>query len=207
MEPEPAKHNSRFTLFHGVIVGVLLIGAYAMIAPVSRSAKPAAKKVVCMSNMKQVATAQLIYSVDYDGAISPYYTFDGAAAQSNWVTATLPYVKNYEILLCSESARSKADPSNSKQEMDYEHFPLILKHEGKDKLIWLDKIASPERSGWMHDPVLKSAKVRDGEEIETNHKQYPNSFSVMFFDSHVKYVPTQKGVGSDAMSTDGVWLK
>ncbi len=160
-----------------------------------------------MSNMKRVAIGQMIYSVDYDEAIAPYYTFNGGAARSQFVATVSPYLKNYEILLCSESTRFRSDPSNPKKEIDYEHFPLILKQVGKDQLIRLDKIASPQQTPWMHDPVMKMQRVKAGEEIETNHKYHPNSFSVMFFDSHVKYVPTQKGTVSDAMSTDGVWLR
>lgn len=207
METSGTSHTPRFTLLHGVIAGILLVGAYVIISPVFRSARPAAGKVSCMSNMKLLAAAQLLYAGDHDEAIPRHFTFDGAQAQKQLTSTILPYIKQSETFLCSESVRRKADPSNAKQEIDYEHFPLILKLVGKDNLIRLDKVSIPDKTPWMHDAVLKMSAVSDGQEIETNHKEHPNAFSVMFFDCHVNYVPTRQSIGRDAMSTDGVWLK
>lgn len=160
-----------------------------------------------MSNMKRLATGQFIYASDNNDAVAPYYTFDGPAAQAKLTAGLYPYLKDNAVFLCSESARAKADRNNSKQEIDHQHFPLILKHVGKDNLLFPDKVPSPDKTAWMHDPIIKIARTEDGEEIETNHKKNPNGFNVMFVDSHVSFVPTLKGSGREGMNTDGVWLK
>ena len=209
MEPSSSSHAPRFTLLQGVVTFVVLLVVGALVYPAvwSGGSGVRSKRVLCLSNMKRLATAQMIYASDHHEAIPPYYTFDGATAQRHLTAAIDPYLKWNPSFLCTESARWKSGSTNTKQEIDYEHFPLVLKQVGKDGLIKLDKVASPERVGWMHDPVIKSSKVQDGEEVETNHKTHLNSFTVMFFDGHVKYVPTLKGTGRDGMDTSGVWLK
>ena len=201
------QHASKFTLLQGVIVGALFAVIVAVVMPVFRSSRPVAGKVRCLSNLKQVTTAQMIYAADWDDAIGAYYTFDGAMGQLRFYEANLPYLKHPEVFLCPESAVSRSDQSNSGKHVEFEHFPLILRQVGKDGIIHLDKIVSPEKVAWMHDPILIFSKVSNGEEVETNHKKAINSMNASFFDGHAKYVPTLKGGATDAMSTDGVWLK
>ena len=207
MEPTPATHASMFTLMQGVITGVVVVGIGLLLFPAFTGDRRIAGKSLCLSNMKQLTTSQVIYSADWDDTIPTFYTFDGAAAQASFYESTIPYSKNPQIFLCGESPTLRTDRENAGKHIDYQHFPLILKQLGKDKLIHLDKMAAAERVAWMHDPILKMAKVKDGEEIETNHPKAPNGFIVSFFDGHAKFVPTLKRGTADVLSTDGVWLK
>ncbi len=191
----------------GVITGVVLIVVVAVTWPVYAGSRPVAGKTRCLSNLKQLSTAQLIYASDWDDAISQRFTFDGSTAQSGFYEANLPYTKNPEIFLCGESSTYRTDLNHSGKHVDFQHFPLILKQVGKDGLIHLDQIDAPDKVAWMHDPMLKIAKVTGGEEVETNHKKAPNAFVVSFFDGHAKWALTLKGGPTDAMTTDGVWLR
>lgn len=191
----------------GVITGVVIVVILAILWPTYTGDHRIAGKSRCLSNLKQLTTAQQIYASDWDDAISHSYTFDGPAAQAEFYEQNLPYLKNPKIFLCGESANYLSDRNNSGKHVDFQHFPLILKQVGQDRLIHLDKIDAPDKVAWMHDPILKIAKVPGGEEVETNHKKNPNGFVVSFFDGHAKWTPTLKGGPTGAMSTDGVWLK
>lgn len=56
------------------------------------SAKAAAKKTVCLSNIKQLATAFMILACDYDDIIK--------VRADSWKKAVMPYVKNDAIFHC-----------------------------------------------------------------------------------------------------------
>lgn len=201
----------KFTLVQGAVLGVFVAVIVAVIVavlmPVYRSSGPAAGKVRCLSNLKQVTTAQMIYAADWDDAIGAYYTFDGAKGQSSFFDANLPYLKDPAIFLCPESSIARSDSNNCGKHVEFEHFPLILRQVGEDGIIHLDTIDAPDKVAWMHDPILKIAKVSNGEEVETNHRTWPNGFVVSFFDGHARFALTQKGGVTDPMTTDGVSLK
>jgi hypothetical protein len=197
----------KFTLLQGVMVGILLILILGIFWPVYTGSRPAARRSMCISNLKQLGTAQLIYAADNSDAIPPAYSFDGVAAQQRFVTAVLPYCKNNSLLLCPESATFLSDPSNPKGEMNYEHFPLILRHKQNNGMITQSIIPSPEKVAWMHEPIVSMKRVANGFETETYHKKSPNAYTVLMFDSHVSFAPTVKGTGKDAMDLNGNWLK
>jgi prepilin-type processing-associated H-X9-DG protein len=58
-----------------VVIAIIAILA-AILFPVFAQAKEAAKKTVCLSNLKQIGTSMYIYTNDYDDVLFPYRTVD-----------------------------------------------------------------------------------------------------------------------------------
>jgi len=106
-------HRRAFTLIELLVVIAIIAILAAILFPVFAQAKEAAKKTACLSNCKQMVTAQICYSVDYDdhcvsgidnnGAADPssgnYYP--GAVYQT-WFDWSYPYMKNYDIGKCPD---------------------------------------------------------------------------------------------------------
>ena len=96
-----------FTLIELLVVIAIIAILAAILFPVFAQAKAAAKKTAALSNLKQNATAVIMYNTDYDGtfAQSAYgigtpngYVIPGSGTQVYAIyDAIFPYTKNKEI--------------------------------------------------------------------------------------------------------------
>jgi prepilin-type N-terminal cleavage/methylation domain-containing protein len=104
---KPLSRKNAFTLIELLVVIAIIAILAAILFPVFAQAKAAAKKTAALSNLKQNATAVLMYNSDYDGtfAMSAYAlgtpsgaVVPGSNAQVFSVyDAILPYTKNKDI--------------------------------------------------------------------------------------------------------------
>ena len=104
------KRNSAFTLIELLVVIAIIAILAAILFPVQGQAKEAAKKISCLSNLKQNGTAVAMYLSDYDGAYpQSAYSLDGpngvvvpgsGARVFAMYDAIMPYTKNRDIYKC-----------------------------------------------------------------------------------------------------------
>ncbi|MBN9503218.1 MAG: prepilin-type N-terminal cleavage/methylation domain-containing protein [Armatimonadetes bacterium] len=115
-----------FTLIELLVVIAIIAILAAILFPVFAQAKAAAKKSADLSNIKQLGTALIMYSSDYDDFYprgfypDPNYGDNGVT----WRETTQPYVKsggrsdgtysNNQKLAVGDLWRSPTEPSNSK---------------------------------------------------------------------------------------------
>ena len=101
-----SKRSSGFTLIELLVVIAIIAILAAILFPVFAQAREAARATSCLSNTKQIALGQLMYSQDYDETIIPWEILDrsqyaiDAQIQGVWCTLIQPYVKNTQILYC-----------------------------------------------------------------------------------------------------------
>jgi len=108
------RRNAAFTLIELLVVIAIIAILAAILFPVFAQAKEAAKKTGCLSNLKQNATAVLLYNTDSDGvfAQSAYSlnTPNGVVQPGAQVYAVFdalqPYTKNFDILTCPSDAKA-----------------------------------------------------------------------------------------------------
>jgi len=102
-----------FTLIELLVVIAIIAILAAILFPVFSQAKEAAKKTACLSNLKQIGLASMMYAGDYDDSIVPYQInevgkiilwcgevsfFGGSIDASKGLLA--PYMKNKEMKMC-----------------------------------------------------------------------------------------------------------
>jgi prepilin-type N-terminal cleavage/methylation domain-containing protein len=89
-----------FTLIELLVVIAIIAILAAILFPVFAQAKNAAKGTQSLSNIKQLATASLMYSNDYDDEFVAEYNSpaDGDGWQLSWIMLTLPYIKSFGII-------------------------------------------------------------------------------------------------------------
>jgi len=113
-----------FTLIELLVVIAIIAILAAILFPVFAQARERARMAVCLSNLKQVGLAGLMYIEDYDETYPPSTvngtnTGYGANGQTyvnlaNWKNLEQPYAKNVAIFWCPDSRASFSeiyDPS------------------------------------------------------------------------------------------------
>lgn len=91
----PQRQKSGFTLIELLVVIAIIAILAAILFPVFAQAREAARKTVCLSNMKQLTLGWLMYSQDYDET-NPMTAqcCDSEGSQIYWLENIEPYIKN-----------------------------------------------------------------------------------------------------------------
>src|SRR5947207_11090213 len=89
-----------FTLIELLVVIAIIAILAAILFPVFSQAREGGRRTQCLSNVRQIGTAILMYAQDYDETIVPWLQptglpRDSARSDRNvWVFLLQPYIKN-----------------------------------------------------------------------------------------------------------------
>lgn len=100
--------KNHFTLSELLTVIMLIMLLTALLLPAAMRARGKAAQVDCLSNLRQLGLAFLMYSHDYRGRLPPYITGGGIYQHpgTNWARYTWPYYQNLMLLDCAASPQS-----------------------------------------------------------------------------------------------------
>lgn len=109
MSPISPRRPRGFTLIELLVVIAIIAILAAILFPVFAQAREAARKTQCLSNMKNLGTAIILYTQDYDELLPLAAYSTGGASFLVWHDLTDPYVKNKDIWHCPSSPLANAD--------------------------------------------------------------------------------------------------
>jgi prepilin-type N-terminal cleavage/methylation domain-containing protein/prepilin-type processing-associated H-X9-DG protein len=106
-----------FTLIELLVVIAIIAILAAILFPVFAQARDRARMSACISNMRQIGTAVMMYAGDYDETF-PYVTFYSAKGNwgakgdmtYTWKNAIRPYLKNLDVFACPSNPSSRSVP-------------------------------------------------------------------------------------------------
>ena len=155
MRTTRAARPSGFTLIELLVVIAIIAILAAILFPVFAKARESARRTVCVSNVKQLGTAWMMYVQDYDESFPP----SNSPANSQWGASTtytgkfpckpcrphlkgndaviydptvyaIPYVKNYDLFKCPSDVGIPTslanDPSQGQPVWKVEHTSYCL---------------------------------------------------------------------------------
>jgi len=91
------RKSTAFTLIELLVVIAIIAILAAILFPVFASARESARKASCLSNVKQMGLAHLMYQQDYDETTVTSWSY-GFPGDFSWYVQ--PYMKNLQILFC-----------------------------------------------------------------------------------------------------------
>ncbi len=100
--------RSGFTLIELLVVIAIIALLIGILLPALGNARQSARSLVCMSNMRQLSIAQVMYADDNDGALVDAGIDHGSVGEpaSSWVTQLAPYFDGASPVVKSPLDRS-----------------------------------------------------------------------------------------------------
>jgi len=92
------KNHRGFTLIELLVVIAIISILAGILFPVFSRAREQARKSACLSNLKQIGTAAMMYTQDYDERL-PMANF----SVGRWYTLLQPYAKSMQVFVCPTS--------------------------------------------------------------------------------------------------------
>ena len=93
------KQQRGFTLIELLVVIAIIAILAAILFPVFAQAREKARQASCLSNLKQLGTAQMMYAQDYDETYPKAY-HQTPQGDVGWYLLIQPYAKNTKIFRC-----------------------------------------------------------------------------------------------------------
>jgi prepilin-type N-terminal cleavage/methylation domain-containing protein/prepilin-type processing-associated H-X9-DG protein len=106
-----SAHRRAFTLIELLVVIAIIAILAAILFPVFAKARAKARQTVCLSDLRQIGTAVLMYAQDYDEVYPQSYqdVSSGVGSVSQipltWPNRLQPYLKNAQVHACPDDGR------------------------------------------------------------------------------------------------------
>lgn len=107
MKSESTSTARGFSLFEVLIVVTIIAILVALIFPVFGKAKRTAKSISCLSNLRQIGAATIMYGTDNDGRLPPMNPLTGVSWDGKSENPLLVYGATPDVFHCPDVGRER----------------------------------------------------------------------------------------------------
>lgn len=101
-----SRQRRGFTLIELLVVIAIIAILAAILFPVFARARENARRTSCLSNLKQMGLAVMMYVQDYDETYPRNQQFVTATTYTYWANLLQPYIKSQQVFLCPSTQRT-----------------------------------------------------------------------------------------------------
>ncbi len=116
------RRKCGFTLIELLVVIAIIAILAAILFPVFAKAREKARQTTCTSNLRQMATAVLMYAQDYDERLPGPVAWNPGQPLP-WDLVILPYTKNWQLVMCPSNPRSSMNAWGPYYTFSHPAFP------------------------------------------------------------------------------------
>jgi len=200
-----ASQSSRrgFTLIELLVVIAIIALLAAMLFPVFSQARERARRTSCLSNGRQIGTAFMQYTQDFD----EYYPLTAhIGPDSSWIDTLQPYVKNRQIYRCpSDPSKNWEQPLPGQTALRRASYYLNFYMPGTGTFGKLPSIQSPAGVIYIVESIDNATgdhfhpsswggvtnfawDAAAGETTEIALRRHQQGFHAVYADGHAKWL-------------------
>jgi len=221
-ESQNIRLRSAFTLIELLVVIAIIAILAAILFPVFSQAREKARAISCLSNMKQMATATMMYQQDYDEVLffrSSSATqvmrtpISNSSNASRWWNVIMPYIKSNQLFACpSDSLPSLSPDINGVDDIKRSYIANTAPEELSDaavadpvetivvteKLDYIgNQTTTPNTSSWIgaFNGEMSLNPALNGVAV-----RHQGGMNCSFFDGHARWTRLEVVVASRELS-------
>ncbi len=156
------------------------------------------KEGLCLSNIKHVSMASILYSADSNDCLPPFYTFDGQPSAKHFMDVTMEYAKQDGTYRCpTDQGGIQPTQEGLSGKMSYVHSlslrGVIPKFSTGNRVLKNSEVKEPSQQPFLRDPI-RGYGIADGTSSNNgSHSKNPHfvsphgtRFTLSYMDGHVK---------------------
>lgn len=211
------RKRSGFTLIELLVVIAIIAILAAILFPVFAKAREKARQTACLSNLKQMGLATMMYTEDNDenypceslgGVASPYDVADHPGVGPSWFSAIQPYEKSLDVQVCPSSPILASEPPRAHSKSSYDYNGLLAHPISTDApsnplpVSNLAGVARPSETMMLEDQALTWSRSQAEPRWAGGHWMDPYSssltdinaqlhnggFNIAYADGHAKWI-------------------
>lgn len=184
-----------FTLIELLVVMAIISILAAQLFPVFSKAREKARTIACVSNLKQIGFAALMYSMDYDEGLFPNQQGDTPwGSGQGWTEAIYPYNKSRQIYQCP-SGPNRATEAQYLWNDRLTNGVLFLVDQPTQTIMFYDGETTPTDSGPSDLDIVANLGrdqcscigLDDPPGYPLLRPRHNNGWNVAYADGHVKW--------------------
>jgi len=191
MQSQKPKNGCGIQMVYGVVVLQILLCALYFAFPFGGHSKVDSKRVACISNLKQITLAAILYAEDNNETFPGNFTFDGQTKERKFMSDLKQYTKSDFVFRCPfDTARYEPgdqleDWPTKVLDMTYVHTNALKRaipnFDSGSRILKPSSIPEPEKVSYLRDPIrgTEAGVPRSLHGVE-------QGFNIGYLDGHVK---------------------